>query len=163
MPFQLQINQIFVYLTAFRKYLQLNMILWINFKIPDLLWYTSKDNFIRVFLSVAVPGNKMLNLSSPGWLPLKSMEQTQSFSLLKVSLSFPQTKSKYRAIGWSSLLRDLKRSMSYNFLFSSQWLEPDHVSGGLMSFMRIITCQFQQNLNKLCCFLIWNGSKRFCD
>lgn len=75
------------------------MILWINFKIPDLLWYSSKDNFIRVFLSVAVPGNKMLNLSSPGWLPLKSMEQTQSFSLLKVSLSFPQTKSKYGAIG----------------------------------------------------------------
>lgn len=79
------------------------------------------------------------------------------------SLFFPHTKPKYWAIGWSSLLRVLKRSISYNLLFSSQWLELGHVSGGLMSFMRTINCQFWQNLNRLCCFLIWNGSKRFCD
>lgn len=124
MPFQLQINQSSVYLTAFREYLQLNVILWIHFKISDLLWYTSKYNFIRVFLSVTVPGNKMLKFSSPKWLPLKSVEQNQRYSLLKVSLFFPQTRSRYRAIGWSSLVRDLKMHMSYSLLHSSQWLEP---------------------------------------
>lgn len=44
-----------------RKSMPLNMILWIHFKVLDLQKYVSKDNFIRVFLSITVPGNKSCN------------------------------------------------------------------------------------------------------
>lgn len=44
-----------------RKCVPLNMIVWIPFKILDLQKYMSKYNFIRVFLSITVPGSKSCN------------------------------------------------------------------------------------------------------
>lgn len=48
-------------LSVLLRYVPLNMILWIHFKILDLQKYMSKGNLIRVFLSITIPGNKSCN------------------------------------------------------------------------------------------------------